>query len=242
RPARLDRLRSACRHLTGVDSHLTRMHDFLESDLPGGDRLGIWGRRGAGKTSLLTPLQQTKPYHALFDRVLYFALGGSSSVTDVQHCIGICLGYSYGVVTFLLLLDGLGAPVDLAAAGVPMPLGKGGRRQKVVVASEIPDVCALMGCTADNVVEIGCLGEDDAWGLFRDCVGDKIFQDSRIRPLAKEMVEACGGLPLALRMFDCPMSAIQDADEWRYMHKYLKARLPLSHEQLLDLLDNIGHW
>ncbi|KAF7091136.1 hypothetical protein CFC21_093782 [Triticum aestivum] len=240
RPARLDQLRSACHHLTGVDSHLSRMHDFLESDLPGDDRLGIWGRRGAGKTSLLTPLHQPRPYHALFDRVLYLALGGSSSVADVRRCIGICLGYySHGELTpaderalarlirrdlsrrsFLLLLDGLGAPVDLAAAGVPVPLGKSGRRQKVVVASETPDVCALMGCAADNVVEIGRLGEDDASGLFRDCVGDKILQNSRIRPLAKEMAEACGGLPLALRMFGCPMSAIEHADEWSFLHHF----------------------
>lgn len=90
RPARLHWLCTAYRHLRGVDSHLTKMHDFVKSDLPGDDHLGIWGRRGAGKTSLLTPLEQTNPYHALFDCVLYFAFGGRSSVTDVQRRIGIC--------------------------------------------------------------------------------------------------------------------------------------------------------
>ncbi|XBH71964.1 hypothetical protein VPH35_099355 [Triticum aestivum] len=157
RPARLDRLRSACRHLRGVDSHLTRMHDFLESDLPGDDRLG------------------PSPYHALFDHVLYLEVGSRWSVTDVQ--LGIrctCLGCSYGVMSsaddrsracliraelsrksFLLLIDGpLEAPVDLAAVGRSTPLGKGGRRQKVV---------------------IGRLGEDDVWGLFRDSFEDKII-------------------------------------------------------------------
>ncbi|XP_048566768.1 uncharacterized protein LOC125546636 [Triticum urartu] len=100
RPARLDWLRSACRHLRGVDSHLTRMHDFLESDLPGDDRLGVWSRRGAGKTSLLRPLRQPSPYHALFDRVLYLEVGSRWSVTDVQ--LGICctcLGCSYDVMS-----------------------------------------------------------------------------------------------------------------------------------------------
>ncbi|XP_073355389.1 probable disease resistance protein At1g63360 [Aegilops tauschii subsp. strangulata] len=163
RPARLDRLRSACRHLRGVDSHLTRMHDFLESDVPGDDRLGVWGRRGAGKTSLLTPLRQPSPYHALFDRVLYLEVGSRWSVTDVQ--LGICctcLGCSYGVMSsaddrsraclilaelsrksFLLLIDGpLEAPVDLAAVGPSTPLGKGRRRQKVVVSTRSPDMCA----------------------------------------------------------------------------------------------------
>nr|AOZ21507.1 putative NB-ARC domain containing protein [Triticum aestivum] len=175
RPARLDRLRSACRHLRGVDSHLTRMDDFLESDLPGDDRLG------------------PSPYHALFDRVLYLEVGSRWSVTDMQ--LGICC--TYGVMSsaddrsracliraelsrksFLLLIDGpLEAPVDLAAVGLPTPLGKGGRRQKVVVSTRSPDVCALMGCAADNVVEFGRLGvgEDDAWGLFTDSVGDKII-------------------------------------------------------------------
>ncbi|XBH80309.1 hypothetical protein VPH35_106077 [Triticum aestivum] len=236
RPARLDRLRSACRHLRGVYSHLTRMHDFLESDLPGDDRLGIWGRRGAGKTSLLTPLRQPSPYHALFDRVFYLDVGSGWSVTDVQ--LGICctcMGCSYGVMS-------RPSTWRRSACRLPTPLGKGRRRQKVVVATRSPDVGALMGCTADNVVEVRCMGEDDAWGLFRDCVGDKILQDSRIWSLAKEMAQACGGLPEALTRFGWPMSAIEHVDEWRYMHKYLKARLPLSQEQLLDLLVDIRHW
>ena len=57
-----------------------------------------------------------------------------------------------------------------------------------------------------------------------------------------QMAQACGGLPIALRTFAGAMPAIQDADEWRYMYKYLQARLPLSREQFADLLHNIRHW
>ncbi|XP_044394895.1 disease resistance protein RFL1 isoform X3 [Triticum aestivum] len=260
REMRLQKLRLETRHLWGMESCLNKVHDFLESRLAHDNLLGIWGVSGVGKSSLLMQLRQSYRIFAVFHHVLYFGFGSRSTVTDVQLALGVCLGYNYEMMSlmdeksrarvihhslsntsFLLLLDELEAPVDLAAVGLRMPLGKY-RHQKVIIATGSKDACALMGCAADNIIEIGCLGEDDAWSLFKDRVGDAIIDDPRIQPLAKEMAQACGGLPIALRTFAGAMSAIQDADEWRYMYKYLQARLPLSREQFADLLHNIRHW
>ncbi|XBJ09324.1 hypothetical protein VPH35_014420 [Triticum aestivum] len=201
-----------------VDSHLTRMHDFLESDLPGDDRLRVWGRRGAGKTSLLTPLRQPSLYHALFDCVLYLEVGSRWSVTDVQ--LGICctrLGCSYGVMFFLLLIDGpLEAPVDLVAVGLSTPLGKGGRRQKVVVSTRSPD--------------IGRLGEDDAWGLFRDNVGDKIItRGAYSRDRARTDLGYLGCYYLLL--FCCRLPA-----DLRSMHELISAHHGSDSDRLLGIV------
>ena len=67
---------------------------------------------------------------------------------------------------FLLLLDDVRAGgIDLSAIGLPMPLV--GHRQKVVFTTRDQAVCAAMGCTAANTIQMQCLGEDDACDLFR---------------------------------------------------------------------------
>jgi hypothetical protein len=53
---------------------------------------------------------------------------------------------------------------DLTAVGLPMILG---RRQKAIVTSRSQVVCGHMGCTVSNTLEMKCLGEEDAWSLFK---------------------------------------------------------------------------
>ena len=53
-----------------------------------------------------------------------------------------------------------------------------------------------MECTISNIVQMKCLGDEDAWRLFKYHAGVEITEaDAEIYDYAKQMVRACGGLP-----------------------------------------------
>ncbi|XP_073103342.1 probable disease resistance protein At1g61300 [Elaeis guineensis] len=100
---------------------------------------------------------------------------------------------------FLLLLDDLWHKVDLEAVGVPIPSRRptGQLKHKVVFTTRKEKVCGSMA--AHKKIKINCLEQQDALQLSQDMVGQDTLESApRIRRLAREVVEECRGLPLAL--------------------------------------------
>ncbi|WVZ67323.1 hypothetical protein U9M48_016419 [Paspalum notatum var. saurae] len=131
--------------------------------------------------------------------------------------------------TFLLLLDDVRESIDLAAVGLPMPLG---HKQKVIFTTRDHQICTAMGCTTTtNTIEMKCLGEDDACKLFKDNVGEEIINaHPHIDHLANKMVAECRGLPKALCTLGRAMSTKKDVKEWRYAYDVLKTMRPPANE------------
>ncbi|OEL29087.1 hypothetical protein BAE44_0009894 [Dichanthelium oligosanthes] len=125
--------------------------------------------------------------------------------------------------TFFLLLDGVRDGIDLAAIGLPMPLG---HRQKVVFTTRDQAVCANMGCAAgDSSIQMQCLREDVAWDLFRYYVGDEIVNaNSVIEGLAKEMVAECRASPCTVGR---SMANQRCMYQWRVAYDMLRIKRPL---------------
>jgi hypothetical protein len=147
--------------------------------------MGIWGMRGVGKTTLLRLVHDTYTAADCFDHIMLVGAGTGEVVSNVQHAIAINLGLDWGMMSsldelsrgehicdhlrhksFLLLLDDIRAPLNWWAIGLPML----SPRQKIILATRSEAACALMGCSNVNTVEMRCLGEYDAWKLFKDKV------------------------------------------------------------------------
>lgn len=193
----------SCIHgLWGMDIYKNKVLQFLQSERSDESVFGLWGTSGVGKTRLLSLIAAS--YADSFCHILF--LDGGSSVTDMQHHLAYFLKLDWETMSsleehcrakiiidclaqdsFLLLLDNvMDRPYpDLVAVGLPMPLG---RRQKVVLTSRSQMMCGRMGCTISNIVEMKCLGDKDAWRLFKYHTGVEITEaDTEIYEYAKQV-------------------------------------------------------
>ncbi|KAL6853943.1 hypothetical protein ACP4OV_019972 [Aristida adscensionis] len=124
--------------------------------------------------------------------------------------------------SFLLLLDDMRETLDLAAVGLPMPLG---HRQKVIFTTRNQAICDKMGCDSNSTIHLQCLEEEDAWSLFREKVGDEIIHaHPQIKHLAKKIVAKCGGLPRTLCTVGRYMSSKRNVKECRNAYDLLRFR------------------
>nr|CAD1839376.1 unnamed protein product [Ananas comosus var. bracteatus] len=112
---------------------------------------------------------------------------------------------------FLLLLDDLWEPIDLAGVGIPQP--NGARNQKIVLTTRFEEVCGNMG--VHTKIKLECLEPDNAWELFKNSVSeDTVNSDARIQSLARKVCRRCSGLPLALISVGRSMSTKRTLQEW----------------------------
>ncbi|XP_066358534.1 disease resistance protein RPS5-like [Miscanthus floridulus] len=161
--------------------------------------IGIWGLAGAGKTHLLTNINNAFCGDSLFHYVIFVTDSKEGSVGipfseggDVKSRANIILDF-LKTRKILILLDDVWNRINLEAVGIPYPLG----RSKVVLTTRSKMVCGQMDVRKE--INVACLPDDEAWQLFQDKVGQGTLSSSpRIEALAKELVEEMKGLPLAL--------------------------------------------
>jgi hypothetical protein len=189
--------------LQGMDIYKNKVLEFLQSQRSDESVFGLWGTSGVGKTQLLSLIADS--YADSFHYVIL--LDGGSSVRVMQNHLAYFSNMDWKRMSlahehyraraisewlehhsFLVLLDDVqdGYYPDLTAVGLPMTLG---RRQKVVLTSRSQVVCCHMGCTISNTLEMKCLGEEDAWSLFKYNAGVEITEaDDEIFEFAKQVI------------------------------------------------------
>ncbi|GAY60080.1 hypothetical protein CUMW_199340 [Citrus unshiu] len=122
---------------------------------------------------------------------------------------------------FVLLLDDIWEPVDLAQVGLPIPSPRRSS-SKVVLTSREFEVCGQM--QAHRSVKVECLGYEDAWELFEEKVGREILdRHPDIPELAEIVAKECGGLPLALITVGRAMASKKTPQEWEHAIEVLRS-------------------
>ncbi|WCJ30729.1 Disease resistance protein (CC-NBS-LRR class) family [Euphorbia peplus] len=194
--------------------------------------LGIYGLGGIGKTTLLTHINNKFLYTPSdFDFVIWVLASKDYKLSSVQQQIGERIGISvsgwkekedsekakeiYSILRkkkFVLLLDDLWEKIDLELVGVPVPKRPNGSKVVITARSEL--ICSQMG--ARKRIKVDKLPPELAWILFEEEVGKEILcLDPAICPLAKQVVEKCDGLPLAINVIARAMTFSKTAEEWR---------------------------
>ncbi|KAG6476742.1 hypothetical protein ZIOFF_065989 [Zingiber officinale] len=206
--------------------------------------MGIYGTGGVGKTTLLRSINNKFCGNAArteFDHVILVAVGKDPDVKklqrDIAYEVGLLLMDDESEVTraaaifdflktknFLLLLDDLWGPLQLAKVGIPHPLSDG-YKQKVIISSRLMDVSGKM--QAHKFLILECLKWEEAWNLFSSKVGEENLADQRIRSIAVALAKECGGLPLALVAMGSAMSTKKTPEEWQKAVSLLKTAPPL---------------
>ncbi|XP_048527262.1 disease resistance protein SUMM2-like [Triticum urartu] len=242
-PIRARQIVPRIRGIYGMDIYKNKVLEFLQSERSDESIFGLWGTSGVGKTRLLSLIADS--YADSFRHVIF--LDGGSSVRVMQNHFAYFLKLDWEAislleehyrakiimeylehVSFLVLLDDVQDEVypDLTAVGLPMALG---HRQKVILTSRSQVVCARMGCTISNTLEMKCLGDEDAWSLFEYNAGVKITEaDNEICEYAKQMVSACGGLPRAICAIGIGVAGAtcrgKHPDDWWFTYKRFKGK------------------
>ncbi|CAA2980627.1 disease resistance RPS2-like [Olea europaea subsp. europaea] len=97
-------------------------------------------------------------------------------------------------------------------------------------------------------IEVHKLSMEEAWDLFQQKVGGEVLSSPRIRDLAKDVVNECSGLPLALITVGRALRKENNIRQWQAalselrnstaniegMENQVFARLRFSYDRLMD--------
>ncbi|XP_039117912.1 LOW QUALITY PROTEIN: putative disease resistance protein At4g10780 [Dioscorea cayenensis subsp. rotundata] len=243
-----------------IKLNLKKVCSYLADDTV--SMVGIWGMGGVGKTNLLNEinnsLQGGDAYNMEFKYVIYLVVSTEPQFEKLQKEISERLGLQppYSMKNdifeflknkdFLLLLDDIWKAIDLPKTlGIPLPHhqsqnweDRGPRyKHKVIFTTREDDVCAQM--KADKKIKVECLDREEAWHLFMHHTNEEIISSNVvIKKLAREVMERCAGLPLALKVIGRAMSNKKTPEEWRHM---LKLLIKVDIKTVTDIEESLFH-
>ncbi|CAH2060442.1 unnamed protein product [Thlaspi arvense] len=136
----------------------------------------------------------------------------------------------------VMLLGDLWSEVYLNKIGVPPVTKENG--SKIVFTTRSKEVCKHM--RADEVMQVNCLSQDEAWELFQKKVEKTTLNSHQDIPqLAREVAERCYGLPLAICAIEKTMACKETVQEWHHAFDVLKEscrKFPGIEENILAIL------
>ncbi|XP_039137112.1 probable disease resistance protein At1g61300 [Dioscorea cayenensis subsp. rotundata] len=196
------------------------------------DIIGIWGMGGVGKTTLLKKINQSlsdDDANMGFDHVLFIQASQNAQLKELREEIAkkLHLPSSAGqqdifnalkTKKIVLLLDNIWEPVDLVGLGIinPYVCNNGSSKAykyKVMFTTRSEDVCARM--EASKRIKVECMEPDEAWALFKHNVNQEVIEsDEKLKEKAWQVMNKCGGLPLALQVVGKAMSNRNTVQEW----------------------------
>ncbi|XP_039116617.1 probable disease resistance protein At4g14610 [Dioscorea cayenensis subsp. rotundata] len=200
--------------------------------------IGIWGMGGVGKTTLLKRIYKSLLDDANmgFNHVLFIEASKGIKLEELRKRISESLQLQRAgkedifnvlkISNFVLLLDNIWEEVDLINFGIPHPYSDDNStkqyKHKVIFTTRSEDVCAQMG--ASKRIKVECLGSNEAWDLFKDNVNlDIIELNEEFKKLARQVMNECSGLPLALKVIGKAMSNKKSIPEWNCVLRSLKS-------------------
>ncbi|XP_052304423.1 uncharacterized protein LOC18096055 isoform X6 [Populus trichocarpa] len=195
--------------------------------------IGLSGKGGVGKTTLVKELGRRAKELQLFSEVLMATVSQNPNVTDIQNQMADKLGLDFKeksnagrtdrlwqrlkeVEKMLIILDDVREEIDLKEIGIPF--GDDHRGCKILLTTRLQVICSYMEC--QQKVYLCVLSEKEAWDLFRINAGLR-DGDSTLNRVAREVARECQGLPIALVTVG---RALRDksAVQWEVASKQLK--------------------
>ncbi|KAI7990978.1 putative disease resistance protein [Camellia lanceoleosa] len=196
----------------GFDSRILVMNEIIEALEDDGIHLiGICGMGGMGKTTMAKEV--VKRTKNLFNEFPMAVVSQEPDLTKVQGCIADMLGLKLderespiaraGLLRksllldnkkILVILDDIWEEFDLEELGFPLE-GGSNKSCKMLFTSRNRNLWKRT--QNKRHIQLQVLVGEEPWHLFREKVGD-CADDLDLLPLAKQIVNECGGLPLAL--------------------------------------------
>ncbi|XP_028780246.1 probable disease resistance protein At4g14610 [Neltuma alba] len=210
----------------GVESTFEELCSCFENNQMG--IIGLYGMGGVGKTTLLKKFNNDFLSKKVSNVVIWVVASKDADPQSIQDAIRkkLCVQdyiwsnktmheralLLYNVLIkkkFVLLLDDVWERVDMLKLGVPSPKN---HECKIIFTTRLEEVCGLMD--AQRCIKVDCLAPDKAFELFKEKMGEATLESPHILPLAKQVVDECQGLPLALCTVGRAMANKITPNEW----------------------------
>ncbi|KAF7842814.1 putative disease resistance protein [Senna tora] len=196
--------------------------------------IGVYGRKGVGKTTILQNLNNDEVVSDMFDIVIFIKVPADHDVHKLQQTIAERLKINdieaikkctdevarriheeLRNKKYLLILDGVADSINLKHLGILMD----GNGSKVIMASQFFDVCNKNN--ADRLIKVRRLEtQDEAWEMFRDTVGPVVDRPN-ISRIAERVSDRCSRLPLLINKIANSFKLKSDAACWEASLEYL---------------------
>jgi len=188
--------------------------------------IGLYGKKGSGKTELVKVAGEKAKYLNIFDVVLFVTVSQNPNVRRIHDQIAESLNLKFDRNTeigragtiystlerfdrILVILDDVQAMIELEDLGIPT----GGTNQcKVLLTTRCRRECALMGCQRE--IPMRALSRDEAWNLLKKHSGIEDESSSDILNVAHDVAFECEGLPGTIKEVGSSLKS-KPIEEWK---------------------------
>ncbi|PNY12647.1 disease resistance protein (TIR-NBS-LRR class) [Trifolium pratense] len=169
--------------------------------------IGLYGKRGSGKTKLVKIVGEKAKYLNIFDVILFANVSKNPNAMRIQDEIADSLNLKFkrntevarartisseleSIGRVLVILDDVQEKIELEDIGIP---NDGSNGCKVLLTTRRQRECGLMDCQSQ--IPLGPLSNDEAWVLLKKYSGIEDEPSSDILNVAHQIVFECEMLP-----------------------------------------------
>ncbi|RAL39790.1 hypothetical protein DM860_018254 [Cuscuta australis] len=216
-----------------IESRISIRNQVLEA-LKGSSRVGLCGLPGVGKTTLAKEIVEiANEQKEVFGFVVWVTVAHNSKL-DIQTQIAEIAGKKLEKETLnvraklllqrleqeknvLVVMDDLWERLDLSLVGIPP-------KCRILFTSRHEKLLSTqMNC--NDIFTVGELSEEEAWKLFKENAEFDESNHTELVPVAKEVCERCGRLPLALVSVARALKKKREVNNWRTARRRLETSL-----------------
>ncbi|KAM0044546.1 putative P-loop containing nucleoside triphosphate hydrolase, leucine-rich repeat domain superfamily [Helianthus debilis subsp. tardiflorus] len=177
--------------------------------------VGIIGLGGVGKTTLANEVAIAMKDK--FENIILEKVTKNFDTEKIKENIQEAATKIFNGRNILIILDDVWEDLKLHELGIPF--GSRYMNCKILLTSRSRKVCEKMN--AQRIISVNPLKEEEAWTLFKRAVG-KTEWDRKLKQVALEIVEECGGLPLFLQAVANALKG-EEIESWDTALNRLKA-------------------
>ncbi|GKU96901.1 hypothetical protein SLEP1_g10081 [Rubroshorea leprosula] len=228
---------------SGRDDIQEKILEWLKGDEV--TRIAVLGMGGLGKTTIMKNVHNQLLNESKFKNVIWVTVSKDFNITVQQKKkfdilqfqkkiasslklerepdhenetkLAALISQRLGQGSFLLILDDVWEPFSLEDVGISNPVGNNGC--KLVLTTQSKDVARAMDC---NVIHVNPLPPKEALELFSEKIGSDVFSDGKIKrdiePFLKQILQKCGGVPLAIVTVAKSMKGKLLPRHWKLAH------------------------
>lgn len=185
-------------------------------------RICIWGPPGVGKTTIIENLHDAMDEVRQFD-IIFWVTVDDKSIRDIQEVLlkrldvkaeeqsndqrANLISEELKNMSYILFLDEVSADINLKEIGIHDEH----RHGKVVFACRSRNICGQ----TDEDINVQRLSDEDAQKLFWETVGASLKGNRDINPVARLIINECGGMPLIIKLIGKSMANVSNPAIWR---------------------------